>query len=138
MYIQGLIPRNSRESTEAVPIGQKLNYYLFYVSGYLEKLTSAIVSGFHFEKDKALKKDYLKVITKPFTKLIVQVRKNTSGCLFKCGSRGEYRGSGPLPLENHKNIVFLSNSGPDPLKNHKATKLAFNVGPSSARQRNAI
>ena len=25
------------------------------------------------------------------------------------------------PLENHKNIGFLSNTGPDPLKNHKAT-----------------
>ena len=47
-------------------------------------------------------------------------------------------GSGPPPLENHKNIGFLSDTGPDPLKNHKATKLAFNVGPSSARQRNAI
>ena len=44
----------------------------------------------------------------------------------------------PPPMENHKNIGFLSNTGPDPLKNHKATKLAFNVGPSSARQRNAI
>ena len=42
------------------------------------------------------------------------------------------------PLENHKNIWFLSNAGPDPLKNHKATKPVFNVGLSSARQRNAI
>ena len=42
------------------------------------------------------------------------------------------------PLENHKNIGFLSNTGPDPLINHKATKPAFNVGLSSARQRNAI
>ena len=25
------------------------------------------------------------------------------------------------PLENHKNIGFLSNTDPDPLKNHKAT-----------------
>ena len=46
--------------------------------------------------------------------------------------------SGPPPLKNHKNIVFLSNSGPDPLKNHKATEPAFNVRPSSARQLNAI
>ena len=45
---------------------------------------------------------------------------------------------GPDPLENHKNIGFLSNTDPDPLKNHKATKPAFSVGPSSARQRNAI
>ena len=36
------------------------------------------------------------------------------------------------PLENHKNIGFLSNTGPDPFKNHKATKPAFNAGPSSA------
>ena len=50
---------------------------------------------------------------------------------------GGGRGSGS-PLENHKNIGFLSNTCPDPLKNHKATKPAFNVGPSSARQRNAI
>ena len=42
------------------------------------------------------------------------------------------------PLENHKNIGFLSNTGPDPLKNHKATKPGFNVGPSSTRQQNAI
>ena len=49
-------------------------------------------------------------------------------------------GSPTSPLENHKNIGFLSNTGPDPLKNHKATKIkpAFNVGLSSARQRNAI
>ena len=47
------------------------------------------------------------------------------------------RGSGP-PLENHKNIGFLSNTGPDPLKYPIATKPAFNVGPSSARQRNTI
>ena len=53
-----------------------------------------------------------------------------------CRSRGG-RG-GPDPLENHKNIVFLSNTDLDPMKNHKATKLAFNVGPSSARQLNAI
>ena len=45
---------------------------------------------------------------------------------------------GPNPLENHKNIGFLSNTGPDPLNNHKATKPAFNAGPSLARQRNAI
>ena len=42
------------------------------------------------------------------------------------------------PLENHKNIGFLSNTGPDSFKNHKATKPAFNVGLSLARQRNAI
>ena len=44
----------------------------------------------------------------------------------------------PPPLENFKNIGFLSSNGSDPLKNYKATKPAFNVGPSSARQRNAI
>ena len=50
------------------------------------------------------------------------------------------RGTGgpTSPLENHKNIGFLSNTDPDPLKNHKATKPAFNGGLSSARQRNAI
>ena len=37
------------------------------------------------------------------------------------------------PLENHKNIEFLSKNGPDPLKNHKVTKPAFSVGTSSAR-----
>ena len=42
------------------------------------------------------------------------------------------------PLENQKNIRFVSNTGPDPLKHHRATKPAFNVGPSSARQRNAL
>ena len=42
------------------------------------------------------------------------------------------------PLENLKNIGFLSNTGPDSLKDHKATKPAFNVGLSSTRQRNAI
>ena len=47
-------------------------------------------------------------------------------------------GGPTFPLENHKNIGFLSNTGPDPLKNHKATKLAFKVGLSSAHQRNAI
>ena len=52
------------------------------------------------------------------------------------GFRG---GTGGLdPLENYKNIGFLSNTCPDPLKNHKAIKPAFNAEPSSARQRNAI
>ena len=39
------------------------------------------------------------------------------------GSRGGTGGPDlPLPLENHKNIVFFfSNTGPDPLENHKAT-----------------
>ena len=54
-----------------------------------------------------------------------------------CLGGGGDRGSGN-PLENHKNIGFLSNAGPDPLKNHKATKPAFDFGPLSARQRNAI
>ena len=52
--------------------------------------------------------------------------------------RGGGGAGGLVPLENHKDIGFLSKSGPDPLKNHRATKLAFNVAPSSARQRNAI
>ena len=39
------------------------------------------------------------------------------GCLitYMCGSRG----GPPPPLENYKNIVFLSNTGRDPLKNPK-------------------
>ena len=45
--------------------------------------------------------------------------------------------SGPPPLENYKNIGFLSNTGWDSLKNLKATKPAFHVGPPSARQRDA-
>ena len=45
------------------------------------------------------------------------------------GSRGGAGGPDPHPLENHKNIGFLSNAGPSPLENHKATKPAFNVGP---------
>ena len=31
----------------------------------------------------------------------------------------------PPPLENHKDIGFLSNTGLDPLKNHKANKPAL-------------
>ena len=54
------------------------------------------------------------------------------------GSRGAGGQGARTPLENHKNIGFLSNTGLETLKNHKATKPAFNVGPSSARQRNAI
>ena len=54
-----------------------------------------------------------------------------------CRSRGGTGGLHP-PLENYKNIGFLSNTGPDLLKNHKATKPAFNVGPSSACHQNAI
>ena len=36
------------------------------------------------------------------------------------GSRGGGGGGagGPDPLENYKNIGFLSNTGPDSLKNH--------------------
>ena len=53
------------------------------------------------------------------------------------GSRGGGGGGGvggPDPLENHKNIGFLSNTGPDPLKTHKVIKPTFNVGPSSASE----
>ena len=53
-------------------------------------------------------------------------------------SRGGDRGSGS-PLENHKNMGFLSNTGPDvTLENHYATKPAFQVGPPSACQLNAM
>ena len=42
----------------------------------------------------------------------------------------EWGGQGVrTPLENHKDIGFLSNTGLDPLENHKAIKPAFNVGP---------
>ena len=44
----------------------------------------------------------------------------------------------PHPLNNHKNIGFLSNTGADLLKNHKAPKVAFKVGPSLARLQIAI
>ena len=38
------------------------------------------------------------------------------------------QGSGPSPLENHKNIVFLSNTGPDPLKITKLPSLHSMIG----------
>ena len=60
----------------------------------------------------------------------------TKGCFEVQIKRGGGRGA--VPLENHKQIWFLSNTGPDSLKNHKATKLAFNIWPSSIRLRNAI
>ena len=42
------------------------------------------------------------------------------------GPRGGGGGQGILtPLENKKDIGFLSNTGPDPLKKPKATKPAF-------------
>ena len=59
--------------------------------------------------------------------------------LGMCGSRGGGGGgSGLDPLENYKNIGFLSNTGPDTLKNHKAAKQEFNVRQSLACQRNAM
>ena len=45
-----------------------------FISGYLEKLSHAIVDGFHLKEDEELDRDYLKVITNPFTKLIIQVK----------------------------------------------------------------
>ena len=39
---------------------------------------------------------------------------------FLHGSRVGTWGRDPFPLQNHKNIGFLSKTGPDPLKNHKA------------------
>ena len=44
----------------------------------------------------------------------------------------------PAPLQNHKNIGFLSNFSPDPLKNYEATEPVLNVVRSSAHQQNAI
>lgn len=44
-------------------------------SGYLERLSYAIVDGLHLKEDEELDKDYLKVITNPFTKLIIQLDK---------------------------------------------------------------
>ena len=44
----------------------------------------------------------------------------------------------PPPLQNHKNIGFLSNTGPDPLNSHTAIKLAVGVVPSSKRHQNGV
>ncbi|CAL1537783.1 unnamed protein product [Lymnaea stagnalis] len=46
------------------------------VSGYLYYLTEAIVDSLPLVTDKGADKDILKVITEPFTELIVQVNKN--------------------------------------------------------------
>ena len=48
--------------------------------------------------------------------------------------RGDRGSRPPTPLENDKNIGFLSNTGPDPLKitNLSSERLMYNVGPSSA------
>ncbi len=44
-------------------------------SGYLTRLSGAIVNAIpELSPDKSAHKDLLKVITKPFTKLIIQVR----------------------------------------------------------------
>ncbi|XP_057297475.1 sodium-dependent phosphate transport protein 2B-like isoform X2 [Hydractinia symbiolongicarpus] len=45
------------------------------ITGYLYHLTEAIVSSAELKTDKGLKKDLLKVITKPFTNLILQLDK---------------------------------------------------------------
>ena len=45
------------------------------------------------------------------------IRLNTADIISKCTIRGSRGGQGvQTPLENHKNIGFLSNTGPDPLK----------------------
>lgn len=45
------------------------------VSGYLERLSGAIVNSVpSFSENKDVDRDYLKVITDPFTKLIIQER----------------------------------------------------------------
>jgi hypothetical protein len=46
------------------------------VSGYLEALSGAIIDSIpQFNEDmKDLNRDYLKVITNPLTKLVIQVR----------------------------------------------------------------
>ena len=61
-------------------------------------------------------------------------------CIFyiTCADPEGGQGVRTPPLENYKNIGFLSNTGLDPLKSYKTTNPAFNVGPPSARQRNAI
>ena len=65
--------------------------------------------------------------------------KSNNTCIIHAQIQRGAGGSGPLPLENHKALGFLSNTGPDSLENHKATKSAFNViGPSSACQPNGI
>ncbi|XP_045172382.1 sodium-dependent phosphate transport protein 2B-like [Mercenaria mercenaria] len=48
------------------------------ITGYLERLSGAIIDSIpEFSEDmKDLKRDYLKVITNPFTKLIIQIDKN--------------------------------------------------------------
>lgn len=40
----------------------------------LRRLTEVVVESFHIETNKDAKKDLLKVITKPFSKLVVMVR----------------------------------------------------------------
>ncbi|XP_041352274.1 sodium-dependent phosphate transport protein 2B-like isoform X2 [Gigantopelta aegis] len=46
------------------------------VSGYLFHLSSVIVDSMHLQQNKGAKKELLKVITKPFTELIVQIDKS--------------------------------------------------------------
>ena len=46
-------------------------------------------------------------------------------------------GGAARPLENHKNIGYLSNTGPDSLKNHKATKSTI-IGPPAKRHLMAL
>ena len=41
---------------------------------------------------------------------------------------------GPNPMNDQKNIGFLSKAGPDPMKNHRAAEPTFIVGSSSTRQ----
>lgn len=45
------------------------------ITGYLEKLSGVIVDSMNLQTNKAGKVDFLKVITKPFTKLIIQIDK---------------------------------------------------------------
>lgn len=45
------------------------------VSGYLERLSGVMVDAFHLEQNENHDQDYLKVVTDPFTKLIIQIDK---------------------------------------------------------------
>ena len=53
---------------------------------------------------------------------------------IKKGWGGGGGAGGPNPMNDQKNIGFLSKAGPDPMKNHRAAEPTFIVGSSSTRQ----
>ena len=88
----------------------RFGYVNFYLCLYILKPYYFILYIFIQLRQNVVNRMYKRSRPKPLVSGL-----HVSACAVPEGGGGG-RGSGPPPLENYKNIGFLSNTGPDPFK----------------------